>query len=640
MSWGFTRQEPADAGLPWPFLSTNPNEPDDADPRYRVGNLLVRPNHEHPFYTYVRNPGDQDWTELRVVLAADSQGKELLAEGIISRVRKGQTAPVKMSLKAPPRPALPPVPTDKEKGVPPPPPPAAKLPDHVYLLLFDNTPPRPGESPSRFRSPSALALRQVRVMHPREFLSAVGQIRGSVTGKDGFTLDVIVNAEGAAVTNEKGERVAFRGPAVKLRLDLRPELVPNLDPASLHSGTFETVVEPTGKTVVLRASGLQLKPQVPGVLTGGPDRFFVAADGFERAFWFETDFRTTGNTLAPVLDRGFLNIDVPRYTVPKQALALRMETAGREPLGQPKLLFHRIEDGSGDPELLSRGLPGPRDVKLTLRIGDAGELLVGSVVKDWVVSVDTTGVFGTRRLSLSVGDPPVATVERLVTLDATPPSGLRFRRLPMTHTRGKPLTVTAEATDPESGIARALFYIGDPPVEGKPLPPGKAALGIPTTLPSAGSELRPRVISDHSRPTPFTATLLPPDQKGPVTVTARFTNQVGLSEEVTADVTLIDPPTTGTIKGRVVQGSTPERPQPGIEVQLKDPDVKPDAKSEAKPIATTTTNAEGTFTFKGVKPGKYVVAGTKPTDYGAKDEKQVTVEASEKPVEVTLSLKR
>jgi hypothetical protein len=181
-----------------------------------------------------------------------------------------------------------------------------------------------------------------------------------------------------------------------------------------------------------------------------------------------------------------------------------------------------------------------------------------------------------------------------------------------------------------------LFYFGDPPPEGKPLPPGKAAPGVPSTLPSAGGDLPARAIPDPTRPALFTATLLPPDQKGPVTVTARFTNRVGLTEETTADITLIDPPTTGTIKGKVVQGSTPERPQPGVEVQLKDAAAKP----EDKPLAATTTNAEGVFTFKNVKPGKYVVGGEKPADYGAHDEKPVTVEASEKPSEVTLSLKR
>jgi hypothetical protein len=629
---------PADEGLPWPFLSTNPKEPEDGEPRHPVGNILARPNHALPFFAYVHNPGDQDWTDLRVVLAADAEGKEVIADGVVARVKKGKTAKVKMALKAAPLPVPPPPMADKDKEKappPPPPPPTVRLPDQVYLLLFDAAPPRAGETAEPFKSAAAPPLRQVRLMHPREYLSAVGRVRGPLTAKDGFTLDVTLSAAGKSVTNEKGERVAFRGPPGKLKLDLRPELLPNIDPASLKAGTFETVVDPSGKATLLRASGLKLRPPVPGLPPAGPDRFFVTADGFDRAFWFEADLRTAGNTLAPVLDRAFLNIDVPRFWNPIKPLPVRIEAAGREPAGSPRLLFHRIEDGSGEPELLSAGLPGPRSVRMTLRVGDAGELVVASEVKDWLMAVDAAGVVGTRQLSLSVGEPPVARAEALVTLDSDAPNGLRFRRLPATWTRGKALSVTAEAVDPESGIAKALFYFGDPPPEGKPLPPGKAALGVPATLPTAGSELPVRVVADPSRPAAFTATLLAPDQKGPVTVTARFTNRVGLSEEATATVTLVDPPTTGTIKGKVVQGSTPERPQPGVAVSLKDAAAKP----EDKPLATTTTNAEGAFTFKDVKPGSYVVGADKPTDY-SHGEKQVAVEASEKPVEVTLSLKR
>jgi hypothetical protein len=624
-----TARDPADAD-PWPFLSTRPDEPEDRDPTGPIGNLVIRPNQAAAFHAYVRNPGDQDWTNLRLVLAADAAGTDPIAEGVVARVRKGKTAAVKLALKkAVPPP--PPPPADKEKDKAPPPPPlVARLPDKVYLLLFDNAPPRAGESAEPFLNPRAPTARLVRVAHPREYLSAVAEVRGPAAS--GFGLDVAVTAGGPTTTDEKGKPVAFRGPPCRVKLDLRPDLAPSLDPDSLKTGTFETILEPAGKGALLRAEGLRLRPMVAGTPTGPPDRFFVAADGFDRAFWFEADFRTVGNTLAPVTDRGFLRIDVPRFAVPGKPLPVRIEVASREPVGEPNLLFHRTT--SGDPERLTAGLPGPRDVRLLARVGDAGELVVASEVKDWLIPVDTTGVFGTRTFTLGVG---AAAAEATVTLDATGPTGLRFRRPPATAVRGRPLAVTAEGFDPESGVAKVVFYVGEPPAEGKPLPLGKAAVGVRGAIPAAKADRPVRPLpADDTRPAAYTASLLMPDQKGPVTVGARFTNRVGLTEEVVAEVLLVDPPTTGSVKGRVVQGSTPERPQPGLEVQLKEED----AKTETKPVATTKTNDKGEFLIKGVKPGKYVVSSTKPTDYGAKAEQKVTVEASDKPAEVTLSLKR
>jgi hypothetical protein len=134
-----------------------------------------------------------------------------------------------------------------------------------------------------------------------------------------------------------------------------------------------------------------------------------------------------------------------------------------------------------------------------------------------------------------------------------------------------------------------------------------------------------------------------PDQKGPVTVGARFTNRVGITEEAVGEIVLVDAPTTGSVKGRVVQGGA-ERPQPGLEVVLKEEEAKVEAKADAKvekkPVASAKTNDRGEFEMKGIKPGRYVVSTTKPSDYGAKAEQSVTVEAGDKPTEVTLSIKR
>jgi hypothetical protein len=623
-----TDAKDADAD-PWPFLSTRADEPDDREPTAAVANLVVRPNQSAPFYAYVHNPGDQDWTNLRLVLAADAAGTDSIAEGTVARAPKGKTVAVKLALKR--TVPQPPPAADKEKekdkdkaGAKAPPPSAAPVPGTVYLLLFDGAAPA-NETPTPFRNPRAPAARTIRVAHPREYLTATAELRGPTA--DGLVLDVTVSASVPTTTDEKGTAVPFRGPPCRVSLDVRA------GPDAPKAGTFESVLEPTGKAVVLRAEGLRVRPAGASV----PDQFFVSADGFDRAFWFRTDLRTAGNALAPVTDRRFLAIGVAPFAIPGKPLPVRIEVAGVEPVGEPNLLFHRATTGAA--ERLSAGFSGPRDVRLNARVGSAGEFVVGTEVRDWVVPVDTTGVVGTRRFTLGVG---TAEAEATITLDPSGPTGLRFHRLPATAVRGRPLAITAEGVDPESGIARVVFYVGEPPADGKPLPPGKSAVGVRGSVssakPDAGAPGAGRVSapSTVNRPAAYTAPLLMPDQKGPVTVGARFTNRVGLTEEVVAEVLLVDPPTTGSIKGVVNQGSTPPRPQPGLAVVLVEDGAKPDA----PPVATTKTNDKGEFELKGIKPGKYVVRTTKPSDYNAKAEQQVTVEASEKPVEVPLALKR
>ncbi|HEX4609111.1 MAG TPA: carboxypeptidase-like regulatory domain-containing protein [Urbifossiella sp.] len=617
-------REPADID-PWPFLSTHPDEPADRDPAAPVGNLVVRPNQTAPYYAYVRNPGDQDWANLRLVLSADEAGSDVIAEGTVARVKKGATAAVKLTFKKAPPPSIPPPTSDKDKKDGPPPlPPSARLPGRIYLLLFDNAPARPGEATGPFRNPRAPAARVVRIAHPREYLTAAAEVRGPVAADGGFALEVHVSPRAPTSDSPLGA-VVFRGPPCPLELDLRPEYAPGLDPDALKTGTFRAVIEPTGQRAVLRAEGVRLGPP-----TGLPDRFFVAADGFDRAFWFEADFRAVGNVLAPVSGRGFLGIGVPRYAIPGKQLPVRIEVAGEEPTGEPNLLFHRAP--VGDPERVTAALPGPRDVRLSARVGEAGELLVGAEARDWVAAVDTTGVTGTRTFTLGVG--PAAAAAR-VTLDPTAPTGLRFRRLPPTAPRGKPLAVTAEGYDPESGVTKAVFYVGEPPADGKPLPPGKAAVGVRGLLPAARPGDRPVPLASEFGPAAYTASLLMPDQAGPVRVGARFTNRVGLTDEVVAEVLLLDPPTTGSVKGKVVQGSGPGRPQPGLDVLLREPDAKADAKA----VATAKTNAAGDFQMTGIKPGSYVVSAEKAVDY-AKAQEKVTVVAGDKAAEVTLVLKR
>ena len=111
----------------------------------------------------------------------------------------------------------------------------------------------------------------------------------------------------------------------------------------------------------------------------------------------------------------------------------------------------------------------------------------------------------------------------------------------------------------------------------------------------------------------FTATLPTPDTKGRIVVGTRVINGAGIPTDAAAEVDLVDPAAggaksaTGTIKGKVVQGSTP-RPQAAKPVYLLD-------EKQTIVVKKTETNDKGEYIFKDVPPGNYFVRSDKPTDY-------------------------
>jgi hypothetical protein len=215
------------------------------------------------------------------------------------------------------------------------------------------------------------------------------------------------------------------------------------------------------------------------------------------------------------------------------------------------------------------------------------------------------------------GGEPIPPVLSTIVLDDTRPEGIRLAPVSKAI-RNRLLTVSAVGTDPESGIARVLFFLGEPPAaDGKPAPGGRVVEGVPPATPDG----------------PFTAELQMPDRTGRIPIGVRFINNVGLFQDVVDEVEVTDPPpkpTTGTIKVTVGQGS-PVRPQSGLEVQLRD-------EKNAMILKTGKTNEKGEYTFEDVAPGKYVVYSSKPADF-SKAQSPVTVEAG-KTETVTLTIAR
>jgi hypothetical protein len=674
-------------GKPYPLVSTSARESDKGRPRNAVSGLALRPNTELPFHVYVHNPGDQQWKKLTVLLAADAKGRRLLAQGTVDLLDPGETAPVAVRSAAPPEPAAPAPAGDKAK-TPPKPPAGTPVPSQIYLLLRDEQ-----KQPIKGVEPVAL---EVRIERPSNYLYAAPSVTPTATG---FTVMVELGDRFRATTQKAD--APFRGPPAKAKLVIRPQLVPNLDPASLtEGGTFETVVAPGGAGVRLLAKNLRFTGK-PGV-----GLISVSADGFDRAFVFAANFGgTSPNPVAT--DVPAVRIDAPRYAVPGKPYSARLEVFNDPPAGKPRLEFHRTAEGA--PEVVTANLAGPRDQSVLMRIGPAGELLLNGAVKDWVVPIDTTGVYGTRRLTFTLETPnaarqpiPAAALlspdadrrprpaEALVTLDDTPPRNVRFLVLPPKPEPPKPpppvapvaVRVRAAVPPPPPIAALCPNLFAVPVVVPPPAPPPPPRLPVPlgkTWLRATEIELVARADDPESgiaavyfylgappgpdgKPAQGSrvvrgAVYVPPagkkDEAPPPEALTAYTGKLLLPDQkgpillgvrfVNAAGLITD---TEPIELLLVDPAAP--PTTGIiegRVVQGDPE-RPQPSltvslldAAGKPVATGTTNAAGEFKFVGVKPGPYVLYSVKPVDQNARAFQRASAAAGVTTT-VTLSLSR
>lgn len=220
-------------------------------------------------------------------------------------------------------------------------------------------------------------------------------------------------------------------------------------------------------------------------------------------------------------------------------------------------------------------------------------ILLQASAKEWVCEfnmADTVGVCPIRvRVSKDNNDERIVNAEGVegnelfqpVTFDSTKPEDVKIEA-PKQSVRGKPLVLTARGRDDESKVSKVTFFFGKPAGDKPPM----------------GTELIEATAVDADR-TVWKAELpLKPDQKL-VDVSVQFTNHVGLSAFDSIKIELIDPdpPTTGNIKGKVVNihGDAQE----DTTVTLVDADKK--QKGKAK------TNEKGEFEFKDLPPGSYTI---------------------------------
>lgn len=589
---GLTAAAFGQSGNPYVFLSESDKEPSQGLPQKAVPTMRLRPNNELPFYVYVRNPGTEARDKLIVVLAADDRGEQVLAEAQVDSIAGGEVRRVKLNM-VESKPAPAPRPAAAEDAKTDPAPTTTPLPGNVYLLLFRTT----DEGVRRIvTSPDSKPLISVRIMSPKEYLSISAATPAGVIAKNN---DLYIQL------GDKSKATPFRGKPCRVVLNVRADLIEGLDTTAPREGTYEAFVAPGAEAITLAATNLRfLSENRTGFVT-------VSADGYSHAFVYQFDFR--GTSPRPYEDRSFVRIGAPRFAVTGTPLNVTLELFGDDTIGRPRLKFFRSD--VGNPEVVTESLTTLRDEQTGFRIGEGGEIVASSRVKDWAIAIDSAGLYGARTLRYEVEQSarPFEPDTVTIAFDDTPPVDVAFTSAPASVQQGKQFTVTARASDPESGIKPdgVLFFIGEEPAEGKKPAKGSAMKGIPN--------------NDGS----YSATFAVPETDGAFDVSAKFTNNVGLASTKTVEILADKPPTTGTIEGRVIQGD--DRAQPGLVVELKD--------GEGKVLDTATTNDRGEFRFAGLKPGSYTLFSNKPIDYNSRATVEATVAAGQ-VTKVSLSLKR
>jgi hypothetical protein len=556
--------------------------------------LLLRPNVEQAFYLFVRNPAG---TEKKFTVHLKTDGTERASAEVT--VGAGESKRLSFAKPAPPAPA--PAAADQK----PAPPPAYELSGLPYRLRF--TIQEAGKS----GEPTTQDL-PLRIQVPDRY---VDPPRASWDGPAArFAAEV------------QAKRQFFSGPPAPVKLAIMPDRIPGFIPGHWRDAVLQDVLSPQAPSVRLSATPFRFDgvPSQDGLV-------YVTVDDYDRAFAFRTNFPPDRQVEPVAVTDARVGLVVPRYARPGPVVI------GLEVDNVPMQDYSRIVaelgiDLNGDGKFTPNEITeyrGARQQQVSLTPAAAdGAIVLKTAVHDWSQSRNMAGVYGHRAIRARLLDtdrrPMARDALAEVIFDDTPPEpdSIKFARVEPRIIRGSDLWLSATANDPESGIKDVVFFLGKPPAD--------------NTLPPK-TEVYRGVATQDGTTTWWKAKVPLPNDKGPVVISAQFTNNVGMSTfGALPPVELVDPAmgaaaaTTGIIKGVVVQG---ERPQPAHAVTLRAAATPREVKE------TATTNDEGQFIFKDVPPGNYVVASVKNGDPLTRGEVSVTAEKGVTK-EVTVALHR
>jgi len=548
------------------LLSTNPNQPTPT-----VGELRLRPvRPRQPYYLYLSNPTGRP-RNLVVQLTANDVP-------VANAETKLVLGPKETRRVAFPQPAVPPTPA-APLGTPAPPLP--ELPDLTGPLEVRVT-----DADTKLVEKK---LVPVGVASPREYIQVT-----SIQYNPSLPTDPNKNRLSANLRS-----LLAGGPPCLAELALPADRIPGL--LGPPEGNLRGAVPAGGvEELKLYAESLLLRPDADE-----EGYVYLNVDTLPRAFVFRTTFVRHGEPTTPREDNvPALRIRAPRVGITGQKLPVDIEVDNAPPGSRLDLSIGTMVAGLFEAET-TRRLPTPQETRVGFTPGGpGGALWFEAMIRDWHVEMDTLRIKGRRWLMARLTDAAgqvfrTALVE--VVLDDSAPEKVRLVDVPAKWRKTEALPLQAVGMVPVAGLKEVNFFFGRP-VENK-LPPN-----TPTFAGAPLNDAR----TDWAVKIPLTG-----ERKGPTDVSVEFKSMTGLSAFATASIELIEPDAPaepGKIEGTVVEGP---RAQGGLTVVLRD------EKNEVK--AQTTTEADGTYKFENVKPGKYRVTASKT----------VAKRSADKPVEVT-----
>ncbi len=434
------------------------------------------------------------------------------------------------------------------------------------------------------------------------------------------------------VTVERNTAFPFGGPPTRVELDLNPARFKSLVPGQEKRGRYTGLISAESSKLVLQAEGLQLEGSEPGFV-------YLNVDGVPRAFVLGATFPLGEKPTTSLLStKPILATSLPRYLPkPTGPTPVSIEASG------PISVRYRIKldllaasekekDVVKDTYAEVSEFKGPYQEKLFFgKTGPNGGLLLQPEVKDWATALDLSGVVGTTKVRLRLldednkavkvinglrvpvrkEDEDATEVVQEVTVDVTPPAVELLAPVPARAVRDRRLLVKARCADEESGVAEVMFYLGKPAQDGKMAPDTPRAKGRP----------------DKEKDVWQAEFDIQADQKGPLDLTVRATNGVGMTTSKTVSLDVVDPePTAATIAGKVYEKETPID---NVVVRLY---------NAKKQLIRRVRSADGgKVAFRELRAGEYRIAALRPsTGYGV--ERVVAVKDREQLVNLELIL--